>query len=133
MTTDLNGQTTAKTLCAKRVAVGAGTQTFAGVDIKDFVNGCKVIVDHNELSGSGSTSIVYSLLDSADNTTFAASSYLPAATTTTAASGTSGTPLVEIALDTRNCKQYLQLKALTASTTATFDVAAFVIGVKQVI
>ncbi len=131
MITDLNGLT-AKTLCAKRVAVGAGTQTFAGVDLKDFIGSCKITVDHNELSGSGATSIVYSFLDSADNTTFAASSYLPTPVTTTAASGTSGAPIVEVTLDTRNCKQYLQLKALTASTTATFDIGAQIIGFKQV-
>lgn len=126
MIADFN-QLTPKVLCAKRVAVGAGTQTFAGVDLRDYVGGCKISIAHNELSGSGATSIVYSLLDSADNTTFAASSYLPAATTTTAAS-----PLIEIALDSRNCARYLQLKALTSSTTATFDVAALLVGVKQI-
>ena len=124
---DPNGQLTALTLCAKRIAVGAGTQTFAGVDLRDFVNNCKVVISHTELSGSGATSIIYSLQDSADNTTFAASAYLPAAVTTTASA-----PTIEIALDTRNCKRYVQLKGLTASTTATFDVGAHVIGLKQV-
>jgi hypothetical protein len=128
MITDLNGQLTALQLCAKRVAVGAGTQTFAGVDLKDYIGNCKLAITHNELSGSGATSIVYSLLDSADNTTFAASAYLPTPTTTTAAA-----PMIEIALDTRNCKQYVQLKALTSSTTATFDVAAVLVGCKQII
>lgn len=127
MNPDINGQLTALQLCAKRVAVGAGTQTFAGVDLKDFMNNCKIAITHNELSASGVTSIMYSFLDSADNTTFAASAYLPAPTTTTAAA-----PMIEIALDTRNCKQYLQMKALTASTTATFDVGAILIGLKQI-
>ena len=127
MNPDINGQLTALQLCAKRVAVGAGTQTFAGVDLKDFIENCKIAITHNELSGSGVTSIVYSLLDSADNTTFAASAYLPAATTTTAAA-----PMIEVALDTRNCKRYLQLKALTSSTTATFDVGAILVGLKAV-
>lgn len=126
MNPDLNLLTPLQ-LCAKRVAVGAGTQTFAGVDIKDFIAGAKAIITHNELSGSGATSIVYSFLDSADNTTFAASSYLPTPVTTTAAA-----PMIEIAVDTRNCKQYVQLKALTASTTATFDVAAILVGLKQI-
>ncbi len=131
MSPDINGQLTAKTLTTKRVAVGAGTQTFAGVDIKDFVDNCKIVIDHSELSTSGVTSIVYSLLDSADNTTFAASAYLPAAVTSTNSGGT-GTPIAEIALDTDNCKQFVQLKCLTASTTATFDVGAFLIGLKQI-
>lgn len=126
MNPDINGQLTALQLCAKRVAVGAGTQTFAGVDLRDFIENCKIAITHNELSGSGSTSIQYSLLDSADNTTFAASAYLP-----TVAANTAAAPMIEIALDTRNCKRYLQLKALTASTTATFDIAAVVIGLKQ--
>ncbi len=127
MSPDINGQLTALQLASKRVAVGAGTQTFAGVDVKDFMNNCKVVITHNEFSGSGATSIVYSFLDSADNTTFAASAYLPAATTTTAAG-----PVIEIALNTRNVKQYVQLKALTSSTTATFDIGAVLIGLKQI-
>lgn len=127
MNPDLNGQTTALQLCAKRVAVGAGTQTFAGVDIKDFIEGCKIVIVHNEFSGSGSTSIQYSLLDSTDNTTFAASAYLPTVAANTAASAT-----IEIPLDTDNCKRYLQLKALTASATATFDIGAVFVGVKQI-
>ncbi len=127
MTPDLNGQLTAAALCANRVAVGAGTQTFAGVDLQDFINNCKIVIKHNEVSTSGVTQIVYSFLDSADNTTFAASANLPTPTTTTAAA-----PLIEIALDTRNVKRYVQLKALTASTTATFDVAAILVGLKQI-
>jgi hypothetical protein len=127
MNPDINGQLTALTLCAKRVAVGAGTQTFAGVDLRDFINNCKIVIAHNELSGSGSTSIQYSLLDSADNTTFAASAGLP-----TVAANTAASPTLEIALDTRNCKRYVQLKALTSSTTATFDIGAFAIGLKQI-
>ncbi len=131
MSPDINGQLTAKTLATKRVAVGAGTQTFAGVDVRDFVDNCKIVIDHSELSTSGVTSIVYSILDSADNTTFAASAGLPTAVTSTNSGGT-GTPIAEIALDTDTCRRYIQLKALTASTTATFDVGAILIGLKQV-
>lgn len=127
MNPDINGQLTPLILCAKRVAVGAGTQTFAGVDLRDFINNCKITISHNELSASGVTSIQYSLLDSADNTTFAASAYLP-----TVAANTAAAPTIEIPLDTRNCKRYLQLKALTSSTTATFDVAAILVGLKQI-
>lgn len=127
MNPDIAGQQTSLKLCAKRVAVGAGTQTFAGVDLKDFVGNLKITIAHTELSGSGATSIQYSLLDSADNTTFAASSYLP-----TVAANTADSALIDITLDTRNCKQYLQLKALTASATATFDIGAIAIGLKQI-
>lgn len=124
--TDLNGLTALK-LCAKRVAVGAGTQTFAGVDLKDFIDSCLISIQHSELSASGVTSIQYSLLDSADNTTFAASAYLP-----TVAANTSDAAAIQISLDTENCKRYLQLKALTSSTTATFDIGAQIIGLKQI-
>src|SRR5678816_2330146 len=124
--TDLNGLTPLN-LCSKRVAVGAGTQTFAGVDLKDFIDSCLLSITHTELSGSNSTSIQYSLLDSADNTTFAASAYLPTVAANTAAAGA-----IQISLDTENCKRYLQLKALTSSTTATFDIGAQIIGLKQI-
>lgn len=127
MNPDLNGQTTALKLACKRVAVGSGTQTFAGVDLKDFIENCKIVIGHEEFSASGVTSIVYSFLDSADDTTYAASAYLPTPTTTTAASAE-----IEIALDNRNRKRYLQLKVLTASTTATFDIGAHIIGLKQI-
>jgi hypothetical protein len=127
MSPDLNGEATALKLCSKRVAVGAGTQTFAGIDIRDFVDGCKakIVIGHEELSGSGSTSIQYSLLDSADNTTFAASAGLPTIAANTAASAT-----IEFAIDPSVSKRYLQLKALTASATATFDIGAFFVGFK---
>jgi hypothetical protein len=125
---DLNGSLTALQLCAKRVAVGAGTQTFAGVDLKDFIDNVKIAIVHNEFSGSGVSSIQYSLLDSADNTTFATFAGAPTIAANTAASAT-----IEAALDTRACKRYVQLKALTASTTATFDIGAVAVGLKQVI
>jgi len=127
MNPDINGQLTASQLMAKRIAVGSGTQTAAGVDLKNFIENCKVTVTHNEISGSGVTSIQYSILDSADNTTFAASAGLPTFAASTAASDT-----LSVALDTRACKRYVQLKAVTASTTATFDCGAVVIGLTQV-
>jgi NAD dependent epimerase/dehydratase family enzyme len=57
MNPDIAGQLTPLKLCAKRVAVGAGTQTFAGVDISDFIGNCKIVITHSELSGSEATSI----------------------------------------------------------------------------
>ncbi len=128
MLTDLN-QANAVQLLTKRVPVGSGTATASAssVDLKDFVSGCKVVIGHTEVSTSGVTSIIYTLLDSADNTTFAASAGLPAAVTTTNSTLTS-----EIAIDTRQCRRYLALKYVTASTTATFDIGAFFIGCKNI-
>jgi hypothetical protein len=124
---DLNGNTTALKLASARLAVGSGTQTYTGIDLLTFIDNVKVCISHTEFSGSTVSSIQYSLLDSADNTTFAASAGLP-----TIAANTFASPMIEVALDTRACKRYLQLKALTASTTATFDIAAIAVGVKQV-
>ena len=125
---DFNGDLSALKLATKRVAVGAGTQTFAGVDLLTFVGIVKLMISHTELSTSGVTSIQYSILDSADNTTFAASAGLPTFAANTAADAT-----LTAALDSRACKRYVQLKALTASTTATFDVGAFAVGLAQVV
>lgn len=126
MTPGLKNQLQVSSLCAKRVAVGAGTQTFAGVDLINVIGDCLIQISHNELSGSGSTSITYSFLDSADNSTFATQSYLP-----TLAANTSASVQLEVALDRANTRRYIQLKALTASTTATFDIGAVIIGPKQ--
>lgn len=126
MPADFSGQFTAAQLMAKNIAVASGTQTAAGVDISTFIENCMIVITHNESSTSGVTSMQYSILDSADNTTFAASSYLPTVAAVTAASATTKIPL-----DTRNCKKYVQLKAVTASTTATFQVGAVIIGLAQ--
>lgn len=127
MNPDINGQLSASQLMAKNILVAAGTQTAAGVDLLSFIENCKVIVTWTGAAADGSHSMQYSLLDSADNTTFAASSYLPTFAAVTATSGT-----ISCALDTRNCKRYLQLKALTSSTTATFITGSVIIGMNQV-
>ena len=127
MNPDIAGNLTAAQLMAKNIAVGSGTQTAAGVDLMSFIENCMVIISFNETSASGSTSIQFSLLDSADNTTFAASTYLPTVAASTAASAT-----IKIPLDTRNCKRYVQLKAVTSSTTATFATGAVIVGLNQV-
>ncbi len=123
----ISGQWSVAQLMAKNILVAAGTQTAAGVDLIDYIETVKVIVTYTGASSDGAMSMQYSLLDSADNTTFAASSYLPTFAATTA---TSNTQTVE--LDTRNCKRYVQFKALTSSTTATFITGAVLVGVKQV-
>lgn len=127
MNPDIAGQLSASQLMAKNILVAAGTQTAAGVDISGFIENCMVIITYTGAAADGSHSMQYSLLDSADNTTFAASSYLPTVAATTATSNT-----IKIPLDTRNCKKYIQLKALTSSTTATFITGSVVCGLAQV-
>lgn len=127
MNPDLNGQLTASQLMVKNVLVAAGTQTAAGVDLQSFIENCKIIVSWTGAAADGSTSMQYSLLDSADNTTFAATAGLPTFAAVTATSGT-----VSVALDTRNVRRYIQFKALTSSTTATFITGAVIVGMNQV-
>src|SRR5690242_7183844 len=121
------GQYSSSSLCAKRVAVGAGTQTFAGIDLQQYIGDLLISISHNEFSGSGSTSIQYSFLDSSDNSTFATAAYLPTVAANTAAAAT-----IEVGLDKHQCKRYVQIKALTATTTATFDIGATAFGMKQI-
>lgn len=127
MNPDIQGQLTASVLMQKRIVVASGTQTAAGVDMQDFIENCKIIVLYADQPADGSTSMQYSILDSADNTTFAATAGLPTFAAVTAASGS-----MSVALDTRNCRRYVQLKALTSSTTATNTTAAVLVGLKQV-
>lgn len=127
MNPDINGQLTASQLMAKNILVAAGTQTAAGVDVSQFIENCKIIVTYTGAAADGSHSMQYSILDSADNTTFAATAGLPTFAATTATSAT-----LSVALDTRNCRKYIQLKALTSSTTATFITGAVVVGMSQV-
>lgn len=127
MNPGIKDQYTSARLCAKRVAVGAGTQTFAGIDLLNFIGDILISINHTELSGSGATSIQYSFLDSADNSTFATQAYLP-----TVAANTADAATIEVGLDKHKCRQYLQIKALTASTTATFDIGAVAFGMKQI-
>lgn len=127
MNADFPRQLTASQLMAKNILVAAGTQTAAGVDVSAFIENCMIIITYTGAAADGSHSMQYSILDSADNTTFAASSGLPTVAATTATSNT-----ITISLDTRTCKKYIQLKALTSSTTATFITGAVVAGLTQV-
>ena len=125
MSADLNGQLTPVVLLQKNILVASGTATIAGVDLKDFVGNLKLILSYVQPSGGGGMQI--SLLDSADNTTFSALSS-PTFANQTASSGT-----VEVALDTRNCKRYLQCQHVVTGTTATFTASLIGVGMKQVI
>jgi hypothetical protein len=129
MQSDLNGSLTAFTLIQPaNLLVAAGTQTYAGVDLQDYINNVKLTFTWAGAAADGSNSLAISLLDSADNTTFAATAGLPTFASVTADIGT-----VSIALDTRNVRRYIQGKLLTASTTATFRSALIGVGLKQVV
>ena len=128
MNSDLNGVLTDVKLMAKKILVAAGTQTAAGVDLRDFIGELMVIIATEGDNGDGGATIVVSILGSADNTTFATFAGAPAPTTITAASA-----LNSVSVDTRNpaCPRYIQAHALTASTTATFVTGVVGLGLKQ--
>jgi hypothetical protein len=126
---DLNGELTAfNVIPGVNLLVAAGTQTYAGVDLQDYIGTCKLIFTWAGAAADGSNSLAISILDSADNTTFAATAGLPTFADVTATSGT-----VSVGLDTRNCRRYIQGKLLTASTTATFRSAMVGVGLKAVV
>lgn len=126
---DINGALSEFALIpAVNLLVAAGTQTYAGVDVKDYIGEIKLVFTHAGAAADGSNSLQVSILDSADNTTFAASAGLPTFAAITASSGT-----VSVGLDTKACKRYVQGKLLTSSTTATFRSACVGVGLKQVI
>lgn len=122
---DFQGQLSTANAGIAHLLVAAGTQTYAGVDLKDFVGDVSGII--NLAQGSAGATVVVSWLDSADNSTFATFAGAPTPLTLT------DTNLITaVQIDTRNCKRYVQAKYLTASTTATFDLSTVIVGVKQV-
>jgi hypothetical protein len=123
---DVNGQFTAVTLLNKQVATGSGTATVAGVDIRDFIGECKLILSMVGNVGDGSTTNTVSLLESADNTTFSA------ITDVTFTPVTATTALQSVALDTRKRLRYIQAKHLATGTTGTITTALIMVGQKQV-
>ncbi len=118
MSPDPNLELTAVTLCN---ALCTGTVTYAGVDISGFVGTCKLFLSQDKTAG---TLMASSILDSADNTTFAA---VVAPTIINAASSVSR----EITLDTKTLRRYIQFRHVTNGST-TYQVGAFVIGQQQV-
>ena len=129
MNAQSSGQRTGKLLMAKKILVAAGTQTGAGVDTRDFVGSLDAVIATEGDNGDGGATIVFTFLTSSDNTTFATYAGAPTPITVTAASA-----LNTAGIDTRatGVLRYVQLKGLTASTTATFNTAAIAVGTKQV-
>ncbi len=118
MSPDPNLELTAVTLCN---ALCTGTTTYAGVDISGFIGSCKLFLSQDKTVG---TIMGASILDSADNTTFAA---VVAPTISNTGSSVSR----EITLDTKSLRKYIQFRH-TMNGTTTFQVGAFVIGQQAV-
>jgi hypothetical protein len=106
--------------------VAAGTATFAGVDLIDYIGEVKVILNSTSPVADGSTTLQAALLHSADNTTFVTWADAP---TFSAITGTSSTQTVS--LDTRKTSRYVQFRHIITGTTATFTHACFMVGRKQ--
>ncbi len=121
-----NGALSNEVLINKNLLVAAGTQTAAGVDLRDYIGECKVILTWSGAASSGANSLQASILDSADNTTFAANTHA------TFAAITAESGQVSVGLDTSKFNRYVQGKLLTSSTTATFVSSMVLVGNKQV-
>lgn len=126
MSPDLNGELTAFTLFTKHCVVASGTATFAGVDISTYIGNLKVILSCVD-PGSTGGSFTASLLDSADNTTFAALS-APTFTPVTTASS-----LQSVALNPRACNRYIQGRHVLTGTTATMTASLIAVGLKKIV
>ena len=123
---DFSGILTPAAACTGvHLLVADGTKTYAGVDLKDYVGTVKALTTLNQESGAAT--VVVSWLDSADNSTFATFAGAPTPLTLTQTN-----LLTYSTIDTRNCKRYVQVKYLTASTTATFNLATVLVGTKNV-
>ncbi len=125
---DLDNELTSfELLPARQQAVGAGTQTYAGVDIKDYVGKIKCTYSSFIPHEAATNSVVLSILDSADNSTFAANSDItPVTYTASAATG-------NIVVDTRKTKRYIQGKHVFSGATMTVALSLVGVGQKQVI
>ena len=121
-----DGRDTAVNFVTRRVLVAAGTATYAGVDLKDFVGDLKVVLSTFSPIADGSTTALISFLDSSDNSSFATFAGAPTFAPITAATG-----LATVTLDTRACRRYVQAKHVVTGTTATFDIAVVGVGTKQ--
>lgn len=113
-------------LAVKHGLVAAGTATFAGVDLIDFIGEVGLLLYSTSPVGDGSTTLQGSLLHSADNTTFVTWAAAPTFAPITAATATA-----TASLDTRQCSRYVQFKHVITGTTATFTHACVAVGTKQ--
>jgi hypothetical protein len=120
-----DGGLTAATLAVAQAVVAAGTATFAGVDLVDYIGECKIVLaSSNPNAGIGG--LQGSLLHSADNTTFVTWADAPTFSLITAASATQS-----VSLDTRKTSRYVQYKHVVTGATATYTHACILLGTKQ--
>lgn len=121
---DMNGLDY-QVLMQKQIVVASGTATIAGVDMKDFTGGCKLILSWAGAAADGSTTLTVNLLDSADNTTFAT------LTSPTFAAQTATSGSTAVILDRRSIRRYLQARHVVTGTTATFTTSLIAVGLKK--
>lgn len=117
---------TLQLISGKQGLVAAGTATFAGVDLLPFIGEIKIILTSQSPVADGSTTLQIDLLESSDNSSFATWAARP---TFSPVTGTTG--LVEVSLDTRATKRYIQARHIITGTTATFAHAVIGIGRKR--
>ena len=124
---DLNGENTAIALLPPTANVAA-TTTYAGVDLQSFVG--NVLVTLNWVRPNAATgALALSILDSADNTTFAANAATGVISNVTTA--TSG--CVQCAIDTKAVNRYVQPKLTCSGTTATWTASLVIAGLKTIV
>lgn len=117
---------TAVTLAVKQGLVAAGTATFVGVDLRDFIGEVKLTLFSTSPVADGSTTLTADLLHSSDNTTFVTWADRPTFSAITAT-----TAQQTVSLDTRKCSRYVQFRHTITGTTATFTHACIGVGTKQ--
>ena len=124
---DLNGENTAIAFLPP-TAITAATTTYAGVDLQSFVG--NVLVTLNWVRPNAATgALSLSILDSADNTTFAANAATGVISNVTTA--TSG--CVQCAIDTKAVNRYVQPKLTCSGTTATWTASLVIAGLKTIV
>ena len=124
---DLNGENTAIAFLPP-TAITAATTTYAGVDLQAYIG--NVLVTLNWVRPNAATgALALSILDSADNTTFAANAATGVISNVTTA--TSG--CVQCAIDTRAVKRYVQPQLTCSGTTATWTAGLVIAGLKSII
>ena len=124
---DLNGENTAIAFLPP-TAITAATTTYAGVDLQSFVG--NVLVTLNWVRPNAATgALALSILDSADNTTFAANAATGVISNVTTA--TSG--CVQCAIDTKAVNRYVQPKLTCSGTTATWTASLVIAGLKTIV
>lgn len=107
-------------------SIEASTTTYAGVDVRDYLGSIILALSWTR-PNAGTGTFAVNILDSADNTTFAANSAASIANVGTATSGHTS-----VNIDTRSVKRYVQVQTVCTGATATYNASLVGIGTKQV-